>query len=116
MRQTAQSSIEYATIVAVVAAALLGMAIYVKRSIFGHMRSAADSIGEQYHPTQTTSEHTLDIQSTTIMTSKLVPDQVIRGYKADVMEHTTEIPPQTPETTTRRGHEEVSPMGSDVWK
>ena len=111
-----QSTFEYATVVAIVSAALLGMAIYVKRAISGQLRSSADSMGQQYHPTQTTSEHTLDIRSTTITTSTLVPDQVIRGLPADVMVYTTEIPKDKPETTTRTGHEEVGPIGDDVWK
>ncbi len=111
-----QSSIEYATIVAVVSAALIGMAIYVKRAMFGHLRSAADSVGEQYHPTQTTGEHTLEVQSTTITTSKRIFDVDIgRGYRGDVMEYRTEIPDATPEKTTRSGKEKVGPIGNDVW-
>ncbi len=107
-----QSSIEYATIVAVVSAALLGMAIYVKRAISGQLRSSADSVGEQYHPTQTTSNHTLRAQSTTIMKSTLEPDQDVNGQKVDVMTYKTEI---QNDTTSRTGNETVGPIGNDVW-
>ena len=111
-----QSAIEYATVVAVVSAALLGMAMYVKRSISGKLREGADSVGEQYHPTQTKSTHTLTVESTTVTTSELKHDQNLgNGQKGDVMEYTTEIPKDTPEKTTRTGTDDVNPIGTDVW-
>ena len=111
-----QSTFEYATVVAIVSAALLGMAIYVKRAISGQLRSSADSMGQQYHPTQTTSMQKLEVNSTTISTSELRRDQVLEnGQTADLMVYRTEIPPDKPETTKRTGHEEVGPIGDDVW-
>ena len=111
-----QTAIEYATVVAIVSAALLGMAIYVKRAISGQLRSSADSMGQQYHPTQTTSTQKLEVNSTTISTSELKRDQDLGiGQPVDVMEYRTEIPTATPEKTTRTGTENVGPIGTDVW-
>lgn len=50
----AASIIEYSLIVAVVVAAILGIQIYLKRSINGNWRQAADTFGygRQYDPNQ----------------------------------------------------------------
>jgi len=50
----ALSVIEYSLIVAVVAAAALGMQIYLKRAVSGRWRQAADTFGfgRQYDPNQ----------------------------------------------------------------
>lgn len=57
-KQRAQSVLEYAVVVACLAGALLVMQIYVKRSIQGRVRDAADEIGEQYSAKHTTSSLT----------------------------------------------------------
>jgi len=49
--------IEYAVLIVVIIAALLGMQIYLKRAISGRWREAADSLGHgrqyQYNKTKT---------------------------------------------------------------
>ncbi len=57
-RQRAQSTLEYAMVIACLAAALFGMQIYIKRSIQGKLRDAANEIGEQYSAKTTTSSLT----------------------------------------------------------
>jgi len=49
------STIEYAMIITLVIAALVGMSIYMKRAICGRWREAADAIGfgKQYDPQKT---------------------------------------------------------------
>jgi Flp pilus assembly pilin Flp len=64
-RTKAQSTIEYAVMVACLAAALIGMQIYIKRGIQGRIRSAADEIGGQYSATTTTSDITQSISNPT---------------------------------------------------
>lgn len=59
----AQTSLEYAVIIACIVAALLAMQVYVKRGIAGRLRSAADEIGQQYDPTNTVSDMTLELNS-----------------------------------------------------
>lgn len=52
MRKKGLSAIEYAILIAVVAAAFVAMQTYVKRAISGRWRQQADSIGfgMQYEP------------------------------------------------------------------
>jgi len=54
MKRRAQSTLEYALIIAVVVGALIAMQVYVKRGIQGRLKSATDDIGEQYSPGYTT--------------------------------------------------------------
>ena len=49
LRKSASSgsfSLEYATLVIIVAAAMIGMAIYVKRALSGRWRAVGDSFGQ----------------------------------------------------------------------
>jgi Flp pilus assembly pilin Flp len=64
-RTKAQSTIEYAMMVACLAAALIGMQIYIKRGVQGRIRSAADEIGGQYSATTTRSSLTQSIANPT---------------------------------------------------
>lgn len=52
MRRKGLSVIEYAILIAMVAAALLAMQSYIRKAICGRWRQAADSIGfgMQYQP------------------------------------------------------------------
>ncbi len=69
MRRTnkAQSTLEYAVIIAVVAGGLLAMQYYMQRGIQGKLRSSSDSIGEQYSANKTTYKYTTN---QTAMTTK----------------------------------------------
>lgn len=60
-RRRAQSTLEYAMVTACLVAALLAMQIYLKRSIQGRLRNAADELGEQYSAITTTSNLTQTI-------------------------------------------------------
>jgi len=50
----AQSTLEYAVVIACIVGALLAMQVYIKRAISGKLRLAADDIGQQYDPKNTT--------------------------------------------------------------
>ena len=67
-----QSTLEYAVIIACVAAALLSMQIYLKRAIQGRLRQAGDDIGEQYAPVNVDSNITITLESETKIDSELV--------------------------------------------
>jgi len=54
MKRRAQSTLEYALIIAVVVGALIAMQVYVKRGLQGKLKDSADQIGEQYSPGYTT--------------------------------------------------------------
>jgi Flp pilus assembly pilin Flp len=60
-KRKAQSTLEYTMVVACIAAALMGMGIYVKRGFQGRFREAADQIGEQYSAKTTKSDMTQTI-------------------------------------------------------
>ncbi|MDP3723319.1 MAG: hypothetical protein Q8R91_07475 [Candidatus Omnitrophota bacterium] len=50
-RRRGQSTLEYAVVIGVVAAALVVMQIYMKGGIQGKLREATDDVGEQFSPT-----------------------------------------------------------------
>ncbi len=59
-----QSTLEYAVLIAVVAAAAIGMQIYVKRGIQGRLRQSADQVGEQFTPIGYTAKYETTTKST----------------------------------------------------
>ena len=63
--------LEYSVLIAIVAASLLGMQIYIKRSISGRLRSASDMVGPQYGPKQATT--TVTTTSANAMTVRTEP-------------------------------------------
>jgi Flp pilus assembly pilin Flp len=52
-KRKGQSTLEYAIIIAVVVAALVGMQVYMKRGLQGKIKEATDQIGEQFSPDHT---------------------------------------------------------------
>lgn len=56
----AQSTLEYAMIIMVLAAGIIAMQVYMKRSIQGKLRESTDSIGKQYSAGNTTSKVTIE--------------------------------------------------------
>ncbi len=59
MMKQGQSTLEYAVVIACLVAALLAMQIYLKRGMQGRFRQAADDLGQQYAPKNTTSDITI---------------------------------------------------------
>lgn len=110
-----QSTFEYTAVIVIVAAALLSMAIYLKRGMVGRLRVGADTIGQQYEPRATTSKLTLSVKSTTTTTSKLFKKELVdpdSGTRANVMKFDTKVD----ETTDRTGTEDVGAMGTNIWQ
>ena len=74
-RRSAQSSLEYATIVLFLGAALVAMNIYIKRGFQGRLREAVDSIGEQYSVNTTFGRMSQEVvQNFTIFVEPLLVD------------------------------------------
>ena len=112
-RGTGQAFIEYAAAIVIVTAALVSMAIYMKRAVSGKLRAGADAIGEQYHPRQTSSGLTYSVRGTTKISSQMLLDVPMpNGTRANVMETTTDID----ETSDRTGTENVGAMGGSLWQ
>lgn len=111
MSRRGQTTMEYAVFLVVLCAALLSMAVYIKRGIAGRLREASNSIGEQYGPRATTSSLTTTLTSKTTTTSLLKFDQDVNGDGAadsDVMITTTTL--DQPEVSNRTGVENVGPQ------
>jgi len=70
---SAQSTLEYAMVVACVVAALLGMQFYLRRGIQGKLRQAGDELGEQYTPLNVESKIITETTSNTTINQSLVP-------------------------------------------
>ena len=116
-----QSALEYAVLIAVVAAALLAMQVYMKRGFSGGWRNASDSLGEQYEPKNTTSKLTTTVTGTSVTKSELLLQQDFKdsngvAKKANMIQTTTTIDANDPETTSRTGNETVGPIGTNLWK
>ncbi len=61
----AQSALEYAVVLAVIAGALIAMQIYMKRGIEGRFRSSTDDIGEQFDAKKADYSYTTTRNATT---------------------------------------------------
>ena len=67
LNKKAQSTLEYAILVAVVVGALLAVQVYMKRGVQGRLRSSTDNIGDQYSAGNVTSKFvTTETPSTTV--------------------------------------------------
>ena len=113
-RKRGMSTVEYAVLTCATVSAILMMAIYIRRGIAGSLRNAADAIGEQYEPRNTTGATvTVNSGSGPVTTSTLQADTV-NGQTVLVNVSTTTMP--EPQVTRTVSHEEVGPMGTDLWK
>jgi uncharacterized protein (UPF0333 family) len=59
LNKKAQSTLEYAVVIAVVVAGLIAMQAYIKRGMQGKLKQASDDIGEQYSPGRTLEDTTV---------------------------------------------------------
>lgn len=66
--RTAQSTLEYAVIIAVVVAALLAIQIYMKRGVQGKLRESTDQVGEQFDIEKTNIDMTTERAGKTVQT------------------------------------------------
>lgn len=109
-KSEAQSTLEYAVVIACVVAALLGMQFYLRRGIQGRIRAASDEIGEQYTPLNVDSTITTEIDSTTKIKQSLVPlskggKPILDSFGLPVYGIKTEV--DMDETTKKSGSEKL---------
>ncbi len=97
----AQSALEYTLAVALFAAAVISMSVYIKRGFQGNYRQSADEIGSAYEPKNTISDTTY--QTNSVSTSVSNTTEVAEKYKT-VVDYTSQ------DTTSRSGTEEVGPL------
>ncbi len=92
----AQSTLEYALIVAVAAGALISMQVYIKRGLQGKLKAATDEIGEQYSPGNTTSVTEVNIVGTSLevlqdgVTTTTSNTQHTRDFEQDIADYSQE--------------------------
>ena len=67
---TGQTTLEYAVVIVVIVAALLAMALYMKRGTMGKLRDSTDSLGGQFSPLNFKSSITVSSSGATSETSK----------------------------------------------
>lgn len=110
-----QMTLEYAVLIAVICAALLGMQIYVKRALQGGFRDAAGQIGVPYSPRHTTSLITDTVATKTTTLSKLDSGQSLPGGGVGDVRVTTTTTPS--DVTSRQGVETVGPLDDEaLWE
>jgi len=130
-RRAGQGITEYVCLVAIVAAALLATMIYCKRGIAGRLRTAADSLGEQYSPRHTRTDPrtpvTLTVTGTTTTAANLQqqtvdldkdgqPDDLDGDGAADQVSVMITTTTSEGETTHREGTEMLDPLASEsLW-
>jgi hypothetical protein len=77
----AQSSLEFAVVIAAVVVALLAMQVYIRRGLQGRLRSGADELSvQQYEPGKTISDITV-MQTSNIDTVTKIDDTDPTKYK-----------------------------------
>lgn len=90
----AQSTLEYAVVIAVVVAALIAMQAYVKRGMQGKLKQSSDDIGEQYSPGRTLEDTTVksDITSEeTVTVEGGLPTTSITSEQTQYREHSANV-------------------------
>src|SRR3989338_4429757 len=110
-KSVGQSTTEYAVLLAVVAAALIGMQAYMKRGIQGRLRNLADQVSPtQYEQGRTTSSYATTQNGTTVQ-------QYVNGIASTYQDPLADLDGDgvpdaseaVPEQITRSGYEEVHP-------
>ncbi len=111
--------IEFAVIAACVAAAFLGMRIYIKRSMMGKLRQSADEIGGQYSPASSAATMTVAVTANSTNTPALTQlkdgggNTLIDPYGLPVYGISSAT--DSSETTNRTLNESVGPYEASLF-
>lgn len=108
-RQNAQTVLEMAILLLAIVFAFLAMQVYLRRSIAGRLRSDIDAVGQQYDPTDTISDFSINHISNTTTTTRASQDiymNPVTGFAENRL--MTTITSETHyDNTVRSGYEEV---------
>ncbi|MFZ5800497.1 MAG: hypothetical protein ACOY3D_03845 [Candidatus Omnitrophota bacterium] len=84
-QRSAQSTLEYAVLIVLVAVAVIATQTYIKRAMQGRLRSSADDVGEQFSPgasnvltTITSNSVTQEDSNRTGSMSTIISDNTVR--------------------------------------
>lgn len=106
LNKRAQSTLEYAVVIAIIVGGLLAMQMYIKRGIQGRLKQASDDIGEQYSPGQSESHYTTKVDSSS--------DEKTLGAKSDV-DQGVKTTSTSNQTQTRTGSEKIDELSKEDW-
>ncbi|MFA6217553.1 MAG: hypothetical protein WDL87_07915 [Candidatus Omnitrophota bacterium] len=106
LTKRAQSTLEYAVIIAVVVGALIAMQVYVKRGLQGRLRQASDDIGDQFSPGVTTTSYT----TVSNVTTREWVNKAISGAT-----NMTGTKTDSTQNQRRNGTENVAAQNSEWW-
>ena len=95
----AQSTLEYAILIGVIVAGLIGMQVYLKRGWQGKLKESADSMGQQFSPGQTTTNYTTHSYTNSA--------EALANEATTTTIHT--------QTTNRTGSENVAGANKEYW-
>jgi len=101
LNKRAQSTLEYAVVIAVIVAGLVAMQVYLKRGMQGRLRQASDDIGEQFSPGNTT--------GTTTTASNVTSEETVTGGANPVTTTTSS------QTQNRSTNEKVAGSDQEYW-
>lgn len=116
LKINAQSTVEYAVLIACIVAAVIGMQFYLKRGIQGRLRQGGDEIGQQYSARNTGSTTTTTTNSTWTINQNIVPLQNDKGAvlgKDGLPVNGLKIDTTVDETTTKSGNETIGAFEND---
>lgn len=105
---------EYAVLVAATVAALLAMAVYMRRAMAGRLRDAAEQIGEQYDPRRTSGSRTAQSSGGRTVTDTALRPVVVSGSTVLASQSTTTM--LTPQENRTEVSETVGPFAPDIWQ
>ena len=100
-----QSTLEVSFMVIILAAALLAMAVYVKRGMQGRIKQAIDEVADQYSTTNMDSYASVETESTIITDTKIMDEGTLDATSVTTV--------NTDETITRRGNEQLQEPGKE---
>ena len=108
MRRKAQSLIEYSVFICVIAAALVAMQVYIKRSIQGRVKSSADELGGGFgYSPGATSANNLTSRNITEHALSYSEGTSVSEIKKSITESTSNI------HQSDRREEETLPLGAE---
>ena len=118
MSLRAQSTLEYAVLIACVVAAVIAMQFYIKRGIQGKLRQSSDEIGEQYVPRSADSNITTIVDSNITVIQNQAPlteNGAVLKDENNLTRYGINTTTDFNETTTRTGNEKLGQFENELF-
>lgn len=99
----AQSTLEYAFLIGIVACAVIAMLVYMKRGFQGNLRQLSEQVGAGYYDPQNTSLTSIETKRTQATLTSSSAESTSTNIESGT------------ETTTRDSTERIGNLSSDTW-